>query len=92
MPDCESCKEKQRLIEPIPFIAHESAMARMERTIKRLWILLMILVVLLVGSNVAWIIYESQFVEEEWTYEATTDEGGTAIANGSGEVNYYGDG
>lgn len=92
MPDCESCKEKQRLIEPIPFIAHESAMARMERTIKRLWILLMILVVLLVGSNVAWIIYESQFVEEEWSYEATTDEGGTAIANGSGEVNYYGDG
>ena len=92
MPDCESCKEKQRMIEPIPFIAHESAMARMERTIKRLWILLMILVVLLVGSNVAWIIYESQFVEEEWTYEATTDEGGTAIANGSGEVNYYGDG
>lgn len=92
MPDCESCKEKQRMIEPIPFIAHESAMARMERTIKRLWILLMILVVLLVGSNVAWIIYESQFVEEEWSYEATTDEGGTAIANGSGEVNYYGDG
>lgn len=92
MPDCETCKEKQRMIEPIPFIAHESAMARMERTIKRLWILLMVMLVLLVGSNVAWIVYESQFVEEEWTYEATTDEGGTAIANGSGEVNYYGDG
>ena len=72
MPDCETCKERQTQAEPIPFIAHESAMARMERTIKRLWILLMILVVLLVGSNVAWIIYESQFVEEEWTYEATT--------------------
>ena len=92
MPDCEVCKTRQKMADPIPFIAHESAMARMERTIKRLWILLMILVVLLVGSNVAWIIYESQFVEEEWTYEATTDEGGTAIANGSGEVNYYGDG
>lgn len=92
MPDCETCKERQMQAEPIPFIAHESAMARMERTIKRLWILLMVLVVLLVGSNVAWIIYESQFVEEEWSYEATTDEGGTAIANGSGEVNYYGDG
>lgn len=36
-----------------------SAMA--ERTIKRLWILLAIVTVLLVGSNVAWIAYESQF-------------------------------
>lgn len=90
MPDCEACKEKQRQAEPVPFIAHESAMARMERIIKRLWILLMIMLVLLVGSNVAWIIYESQFVEEEWSYEANTDSGGTAIANGSGDVRYYG--
>ena len=90
--NCETCSERKKQAEPVPFIAHESAMARLERTIKRLWILLMVMLVLLVGSNVAWIIYESQFVEEECTYEATTDEGGTAIANGSGEVNYYGDG
>lgn len=76
MPDCESCKEKQRMIEPIPFIAHESAMARMERTIKRLWILLMVLVVLLVGSNVAWIIYESQWEVYETTEVTQENENG----------------
>ena len=76
----------------VPYIVHESAMARMERTIKRLWILAIILVALLVGSNLAWIFYESQFETDSWTYEATTDGGGTAIANGDGEVNYYGDG
>lgn len=32
-----------------------------ERTIKRLWIIVILLVVLLFGSNAAWIWYESQY-------------------------------
>ena len=35
--------------------------AMAERIIKRLWILIIVLVVLLFGSNAAWIVYESQF-------------------------------
>ncbi len=66
--------------------------AMAERTIKRLWILIILLTILLFGSNAAWIYYESQFTEESWTYEATADDGGNAIANGNGEVNYYGTG
>ena len=65
-----------------------SAMA--ERTIKRLWILIIILVVLLFGSNVAWIIYESSFVDEVVTVEAKTDTGGPAIANTTGRVIFNG--
>lgn len=63
-----------------------------ERAIKQLWIALIITIVLLVGSNVFWVWRESQFVDETWTYEAITDDGGNAIANGDGEVNYYGEG
>lgn len=66
-----------------------SAMA--ERTIKKLWGIIILLIILLGGSNAAWIWYESQFMEEEWTFEATTDDGGNAIANGNGEVYYYGE-
>lgn len=44
----------------IPFIAFESATTRQERTIKRLWILCIILVLMLVGTNAAWVYYESQ--------------------------------
>lgn len=42
-----------------------------ERTIKRLWIIIILLVVLLVGSNVAWLYYESQWevVQTEITQE-----------------------
>lgn len=63
-----------------------------ERTIKRLWIALILLIVLLVATNAAWLVYESQFTDEVVTenYEATADNDGVAIANGSGEVNYGG--
>lgn len=54
-----------------------------ERTIKRLWIVIILLIVLLFGSNAAWIWYESQWevVETSETYTAETDGGGMAVAN-----------
>lgn len=48
----------------INYAAHEGMMARMERTIRRLWILCIILILLLAGTNAAWFYYESQFVDE----------------------------
>lgn len=70
--NCEACKEKDKQVEPVPFIVHESAMARMERTVKRLWILLILLAVFLVGTNAAWIYYESQWEVVE-TLEVTQE-------------------
>lgn len=84
--NCDNCSIKGA--EPVSYIVHESAMARQERTIKRLWIALIICIVGLIGMFV----YEAQFIDESWTYEATTDNGGTAIANGEGEVYYNGEG
>lgn len=68
----------------IDYIVHESQMARMERIIKRLWILAIILIVLLFGSNAAWIWYENQFQDEVITVEAeqTTEGGGNNYALG----------
>ena len=71
----------------IPLIAHESMLARMERTIKRLWILCIVLIVLLVGSNVAWLYYESQFEEVVTTVEQEVDTGeGDAYVTGVGNI------
>lgn len=61
---CETCTR-----HTVPYIVHESAMARAERTIKRLWIALLICIFLIVGTNVAWIVYESQFEDIEITQE-----------------------
>lgn len=53
----------------ISYVAFESVCARFERTIKRLWILVIILTVLLVGTNCAWLYYQSQFEEVTTTTE-----------------------
>lgn len=45
----------------VPYIIFEGEMARSERHIKRLWIVTIILAVLLVATNIAWIIYNSTF-------------------------------
>lgn len=73
----------------VSYVAFESVCARFERTIKRLWILVIILTVLLVGTNCAWLWYENQFqyVETSETYEADATDGGVAITNGDGVVN-----
>ena len=78
----------------ISYMAHEGIMARMERTIRRLWVLCLVLVILLVGTNVAWLYYESQFetIEETESYEynASSDRG-HAIINENGEVTINGE-
>ena len=61
---CETCKGKEKNTpENVPYLVHESEMARAERTIKRLWITTLILIFLLVGTNAAWLYYESSFEE-----------------------------
>lgn len=87
--NCEACKAKQEA-ENIPFIAHESVVATLERTIKRLWILALALIFLLVGTNALWIWCESQFEDVVTTYEADASDGGNAIANGEGSVTVNG--
>lgn len=56
---CNKCGATESLT--IPYIVHEDDMARSERYNKRLWIAILILIVALVCSNVAWIVYESRF-------------------------------
>ena len=73
----------------VPYIVHESIMARMERTIRRLWILCIILILLLAGTNGAWIWYENQFMDESLTVTQDLDSGngGDAVINDGVHIN-----
>ena len=86
--DCETCKEKRKVIaqtpKDVPYIAHESAVARLERVIKRLWVLAIVLIVLLAASNVAWIWYESQF--EEVRIEQENESGYNNFIGNDGDI------
>lgn len=85
MSDCKSCKEHNNPKEPIPYLAYESTMVRMERTIKRLWILLIIIVTMLVVTNAFWIWQESQYEDVVTTTQdvtQTTNDGTNTFVGG----------
>ena len=88
MANCETCKNKTTTPDSIPYVAHELAMAREERTVKRLWITILTLIFLFVGSNCAWLWYNSQFeVVETTSIEAEQDGSGVNIVSG-GDLDY----
>lgn len=59
----------------VPYIVYESMATRLERTIERLCLLIALLIILLVGSNIAWIYYENQFEDVSTTIEAEQESG-----------------
>lgn len=88
MENCENCKSKScKEPESVPYIVHEASMARMERQAKRLWIAVLLLIVMLVGTNATWLYYESQFSDLVTTIEAEQDGSGVNIVSG-GDLDY----
>ena len=69
--------------EKIPYIVHESDMARMERTNKRLWIALILTIAIATISNGLWLYRESQFEDVVITQEVEQD-------NDGGDNNFVG--
>lgn len=68
---------------------HEKEMTRMETSNRRWFIICMVLILLLVGTNAGWMIYESQFSDVTMTQEVDTGEGdATVFGVGIGDVNY----
>lgn len=53
----------------ISYFAHEGMMARMERVNHRQWVTIIILIVALIATNLAWILYETSFEEITVTQE-----------------------
>ena len=55
----------------IPYIVHEGAMARMERSNRRLLIALAISMVVMLLNNIAWLVYDhaGQNITQEYTSE-----------------------
>lgn len=79
MPNCGNCNGKDKNTpENVPYLVHEMEMARTERTIKRLWITTLILIFMLVGTNAAWIYFESQW---ETVYQEVVQEADNGTNN-----------
>lgn len=81
MSECTNCEP----CAMIPFAASEAQSERLERTNKRMFIIILLLVILLVGTNMAWLWYESQFETIETYEEVIVD------SEGGGNANYIGE-
>jgi hypothetical protein len=83
---CNNCGEA-KTPSTVPYQVLKDFKDTSTATIKRLWILIVILVLMLVGTNVAWLIYESQYEVVEYSYDYQQDGQGTNIIGNGNDVN-----
>lgn len=67
----------------------ESSLAKLEKANIRLWIVVILLIVALLGTNIGWLVWESQwqYVQTETSIDAMQDGDGNVISGGD---LYYG--
>ena len=63
--------EKEKEVVMIPFVAHESAMNRMERANRRLWI---VIIIMFIGMLIYFLL-PNEVVEDTQTVDDTTNNG-----------------
>ena len=74
----------------VPYIVYEGEAARHERTVKRLLTALLITILLMVGTNLAWLYVWNQYDFSSETYTVESDESGNSNvlqAGLNGEIN-----
>jgi hypothetical protein len=50
---CNGCRGETSYV--VPYVAHESSLSRAERTMKRQWVSIVILIMAIIVSNVTWL-------------------------------------
>lgn len=74
--------------EKVDYIIFESALARLERQNKRLFILCLVIFLAFVASNMAWAVYENQF--EDTTITQENADGINNYVGNDGDITNYG--
>lgn len=75
MMDCTNCN-RQVDYPPVPFVVHENLRAQMDLHARRLVRVIVLLIVLLVGSNALWLWHESMYAVERTITEIEQDTDG----------------
>ena len=78
--NCQDCNKNRAM--------NESALAMAERTIRRLWITILVLIVLMAGMATGFFIYESQFEEYSESVEIDAEQDGDYNFVSGGDLNY----
>ena len=82
---CNSCKTNDMAVMPIA--EHEKDQNRLMEIIKWLIAVIVILIVLLVGSNIGWLVYEAQYeAVEETTITQENEDGYNNYIGNDGDI------
>lgn len=83
---CNGCRTEEMAVMPIA--QHEKDQSKLMSIIKWMMCVIILLIVLLVGSNVGWLIYENQFdvVEENTTITQENENGYNNYVGNNGEI------
>ena len=84
--NCQDCKLAQKRFQ------EESVLAMAERTIRRLWITILVLIVLMAGMAIGFFVYESQFEDYAETTEIEADQQGDYNFVSGGDLEYVAEG
>lgn len=80
--------------ENVSYTVYQEAQARADRRFKYMWITVMFLIMLLVGSNAGWLIYESQYqkvvVKKQTVSQDSADGGDNTFTGDFYGGDYYG--
>lgn len=74
--------------EEIKVFSGDSVLAFAERTIRRLWIAIILLIVLLVASNALWIWNEAQYVDEQVEVTQRNEDGYNSYIGNDRDIVY----
>ena len=83
MMDCTNCT-KQVEYPPVPFVVHENMRAQMDLNSHRLIRVIVLLIILLVATNCAWLWHESQY--ETVRIEQENDRGINNFIGNDGDI------
>lgn len=83
-----NCKIESNALATMPIAVHEASEERHARKEKCFFVIIALLIVLLVGSNIAWLVYESQFetVEESFVVEQDNEGGYNNYVGNDGDI------
>lgn len=78
--NCQDCNKNRMM--------GEAALAMAERTIRRLWITILVLIVLMTGMAIGFFVYESQFEEYTESVEIDAEQDGDYNFVSGGDLKY----
>lgn len=82
---CNGCNGEQGA--HVPYIVLEAERARAERTFRRMWVLVIVLVLLLVGTNGAWLWWSNQWeTVESWEITQENEGGNNNYIGNDGDI------